>query len=255
MKAVIIIPARHASTRLPGKPLLAAGGKPIIQHTYERARKSKRVSDVIVATDDERIFNAVESFGGKAAMTSPDHESGTARVAEAAAGIDADVIVNLQGDEPEIDPENLDRLVDMQIETRCFASTLACRFERTANASSGSPDDPAAVKVILGKKLSGSAFQALYFTRSVCPYPRDDKGFILNPQQYFLHVGVYAFFKEGLQNFAASPPGALEKIERLEQLRILEMGKKIAVGVIEKAAPGIDTPEDFEAFKSRVLAR
>ena len=251
MKAAIIIPARYASTRLPGKPLLAETGKPLIQHTYEQAKKSRRASAVIVATDDARIFDAVRSFGGEAMMTAKTHESGSARAAEAAAVLDAEIIVNLQGDEPEIDPRDLDRVIDLQASGAAFASTLACRFPADAISGPGSPEDPSAVKVILGNSLGANAFRAVYFTRAICPYPRDDHGSIAHPEDYFLHVGIYAFSRASLAAFANAPPGALEQIERLEQLRILEMGEAIAVGVIDRAAPGIDTPEDYQAFVTR----
>lgn len=251
MKAAIVIPARYASTRLPGKPLLAETGKPLIQHVYERATKAGRAGQVVVATDDRRIAEAVAAFGGDAVMTSVDHQSGTTRVAEAAARIDADIIVNLQGDEPDIDPRDLDLVIDIQARARCFASTLACRFPRAAVSGPGSPDDPSAVKVILGEDLGHDARRARYFTRRICAYPRDESGAITTPEQYYLHLGVYAFSKESLSAFTLAPCGALETSERLEQLRILEMGEAIAVGEVRAAAPGIDTPEDYAAFVGR----
>lgn len=251
MKAAIVIPARYASTRLPGKPLLAKTGKPLIQHVYEQARQSKHANEVIVATDDERIFNAVTDFGGAAAMTSAAHESGGARVAEAAIGIDTDIIVNLQGDEPEVDPADLDRLIEIHAKAGAFASTLACRFPKSAVAGPGSPDDPAAVKAILGERLGNGVYHARYFTRTICPYPLTGNGEISEPERYFLHLGVYAFTKECLRAFAEAPAGAIEKAERLEQMRILEMGEKIAIGLVARAAPGVDTPEDYAAFVRR----
>lgn len=251
MNAAIIIPARFASTRLPGKPLLAETGKPLIQHVYEQAKKAKRAAAVIVATDDQRIFDVVRGFGGEALMTAADHDSGSARAAEAAAGIDAEIIVNLQGDEPEIDPAHVDRLIEIQASEQTFASTLACRFPADAKSGPGSPDDPSAVKVILGSAGSSSARRALYFTRSLCPYPRDYSGRIAAPEAYFLHIGVYAFSQASLKAFADAPPGVLEQTERLEQLRILEMGEPIAVGVVGSAASGIDTPEDYAGFVRR----
>ncbi len=250
MKAVIVIPARFASTRLPGKMLLEAGGKPLIQHTYERARKAKGAARVIVATDDARIEAAVKAFGGETAMTDPAHSSGSARAAEAARGLDADIIVNLQGDEPEIDPANIDRLIALQEARRPFASTLACPFPAAAN-----PGDPSAVKAVLGRKIDGAnAYEALYFTRALAPYPRDAKG-AADPSWFHLHIGVYAFRADALQAFARAPESRLEKIERLEQLRILEMGERLLALVVDTAAPGIDTPEDFEAFRLRMEAR
>ena len=252
MKAAIIIPARYASTRLPGKPLLTETGKPLIQHTYEQAKAAKRVSSVIVATDDRRIVDAVRGFGGDVVLTSADHQTGSARAAEAADGIDAEIIVNLQGDEPEMNPDDLDRLIDIHAKEQRFASTLACRFPKNARFGPGSPADPSAVKVILGDALGKEVFEAAYFTRSICAYPRDAAGKIENPEKYFLHLGVYAFSKASLRAFADAPPGALEQAERLEQLRILEMGEKIAVGVVSEAPPGVDTPEDYAAFVTRM---
>ncbi len=252
MRAAIIIPARYASTRLPGKPLLARTGKLLIRHVYENALNVKSASSVTVATDDQRIFDAVKAFGGSVVMTSSAHETGSARIAEAAEKIEADIIVNIQGDEPEIEPGHIDRLIKLQSKTEAFASTLACPFPAEATSGSGSPEDPSAVKAILGPKISDDACWARYFTRYQAVWPRDDAGLIVQPQDYHLHIGVYAFSKTSLMEFAAAPAGALERIERLEQLRILERGGKIAVGIIPRAAPGIDTPEDYEAFVGRV---
>lgn len=251
MKAAIVIPARFASTRLPGKPLLKETGKPLIVHVYEQAVKARRASVVVVATDDARIADAVRAAGGEAMMTAPGHETGTSRVAEAAARLDAEIVVNLQGDEPEIEPDDLDALIEIQAEGRSFASTLACRFPETAGSGAGSPDDPSTVKVILGGALGSNARRAQCFARNLCPYPRTADGRVENPQRYYLHVGVYAFSKASLAAFAAAPQRALEKSERLEQLRILEMGEAIAVGEVDAAPPGIDTPEDYAAFVER----
>lgn len=252
MKAAIIIPARYASTRLPGKPLLAETGRPLIQHVYERALEAKNADQVIVATDDKRIFNAVRAFGGDAVMTGAAHTSGSARVAQAANAIDADVIVNLQGDEPEIDAAYIDLLIDIQERVKPFASTLACPFSDDASAGPGSPEDPAAVKAILGEEIESGVFEARYFTRNICPWPRNADSSVVSPADYFFHVGVYAFSKKSLGEFAKTPAGALETAERLEQLRILEMGKPIAVGIVDRAAPGVDTPEDYRRFVERM---
>jgi len=246
-RAAIIIPARYASARL----------KPLIQHTYERAAAAKAASVVLVATDDQRIFDAVTAFGGKAVMTAQAHETGTARIAEAAARLeaeklDAEIIVNLQGDEPEIDPAHLDLLISVHERSGAFASTLACRFPAAAGAGAGSPDDPSAVKVILDEETAPGGFRfAKFFTRSISAWPRAAGGAITNPAAYFLHLGVYAFSRTSLQHFAASPPGALERSLRLEQLRILEMGEKIAVAIVDEAMPGVDTPEDYARFVRR----
>ncbi|MEQ1931820.1 MAG: 3-deoxy-manno-octulosonate cytidylyltransferase [Parvularculaceae bacterium] len=248
MNAVIIIPARLASTRLPNKMLLVAGGKPLLQHTYERARAAKKASRVVIATDDKRILAAAAGFGAEAVMTDPAHKSGTERAAEAARGLDADVIVNVQGDEPELDPVALDRLIALQGVLRPFASTLVCPFPARAEL-----EDPAAVKAILGKAVSapdaGVAREALYFTRALAPYPREGAA---DRSNYFLHIGVYAFRPDALQAFAHAPEGRLERVERLEQLRILEMGERMIAAVVGEAAPGIDTPEDFAAFRARM---
>lgn len=251
MKAVIIIPARYASTRLPGKLLLEAGGKPILQHTYERACRAGGVSDVVIAADDERIVAAARGFGAAAVMTSPAHQSGSERAAEAARRLDADIVVNLQGDEPEIDPANIERLIAAQATYAPFASTLACPFPEEARL-----DDPNAVKAVFGKRLDEAApgrgiYEALYFTRALAPHRRAGPP---ARSDYFLHIGIYAFQRDSLQRFAAAPCGRLEAIEQLEQLRILEMGEQVIVSLVDRAAPGIDTPEDLGAFRQR-LAR
>ncbi|WP_425409925.1 3-deoxy-manno-octulosonate cytidylyltransferase [Hyphococcus sp.] len=251
MSAAIIIPARYQSSRLPGKPLLKDTGKTLIQHVFENARLVKNASRIIVATDDERIRDCVMGFGGEAVMTSPTHSSGSARAAEAAETIEAEIIVNLQGDEPEISPAHIDRLIEIQANVKPFASTLACRFPDTARYGPGSPEDPAAVKALLGEEIETRLHWARYFTRVVCPWPRDNNNFIASPSDYFLHVGVYAFSKSSLTRFAQAKSGALETAERLEQLRILEMNEKIAVGVVGEAAPGVDTQQDYAAFVQR----
>jgi 3-deoxy-manno-octulosonate cytidylyltransferase (CMP-KDO synthetase) len=247
MKAVVIIPARMASTRLPEKMLLKAAGKTLVQHTYERAARALRPARVLVATDDKRIKTIVEGFGGFAVMTNAAHSSGSARAAEAASTLDAEIIVNVQGDEPELDPAHIDRLIDVQTRFSPFASTLVCPFPDEAR-----PEDPNCVKAVLGREIGDSAFDALYFTRALAPFPRDGA----SPKRDFhLHIGVYAFSKRSLAAFAAAPEGRLERIERLEQLRILEMGEKIVALRVPAAAPGIDTAADFEAFKARVEGR
>ncbi len=262
MKSAIIIPARYQSSRLPGKPLLCDSGKYLIQHTVENAMRCK-ADHVVVATDDKRIIAAVESFGGKAVMTSPDHETGSGRIAEAATKIEADIIVNVQGDEPEIDPCVLDDLIDlhekaMKVARPAFVSTLVSPFAKTAKEGHGSPLDPSCVKAVLAVPDGDGLRSALYFTRALAPYPRDEagphdeEGRVRRPQDYFLHIGLYAFSKASLAAFAAAPSGRLEQIEKLEQLRILEMGERIVAAVIDGAVPGIDTPEDYQAFLKRL---
>ena len=241
MKAVAIIPARYASTRLPGKPLLAETGMPLIGHVVEAAARADRLDAVYVATDDERIREAVEAFGGRAVMTRADHASGTDRLAEAAEALglaDDDIVVNVQGDEPEIDPGYIDRLVGLLVESGAPMATLAAPLDAEAAAS------PNHVKVVLA--ADGTA---LYFSRARIPYDRDGAG-----ADYLLHMGIYAYRKRFLAAFAALAPTPLERTERLEQLRALENGHRIAVGVVPAAAPGIDTPDDYAAFVRRHAA-
>ncbi len=241
MRAAIVIPARYASTRLPGKALLDLAGKPVIRHVYERAAACREADRIVVATDDERIRSAVSAFGGEAVMTRADHGSGTDRVAEAARGLDAEIIVNLQGDEPELDPGAVDRLIALQREFSPFASTLCCPFPAGL-----SPDDPSQVKVVLGPRDAAGAASALYFSRAPIPFARDPSG-----ADHFLHIGVYAFSRQSLFSFCAAPRGRLEAVEHLEQLRILEMGETLLVVEIADAAAGIDTHEDLEAARAR----
>ncbi|GAB4542426.1 MAG: 3-deoxy-manno-octulosonate cytidylyltransferase [Parvularculaceae bacterium] len=247
MKSAIVIPARYASSRLPGKLLLPLAGKPILQHAYERAKQSC-AERVIIATDDERIADAARKFDAECIMTRADHQSGADRVAEAAAGLDADIIVNLQGDEPEIDPASLDALIALQARAGAFASTLACPFPKSGAVR---PEDPNCVKAVVARPAADGVRYALYFSRALTPYPRDDGGKARDPAAWLHHIGVYAFTRKTLASFAAAPPSPLEICEKLEQLRILEMGERIAVAVVERCASGIDTAEDYEKAKKR----
>jgi len=227
-------------------------GKFLIQHVVEQVRKASHISQVIVATDDQRIVEAVASFGGQAVMTRSDHPSGTDRVAEVAAGLDdvdcdieCDLIVNVQGDEPEIEPDAIDRLVDLMAErTDCDMGTLACPFSKLPKSSD--PTDPNRVKVVLD-----DAGRALYFSRSLIPYPRDGAGTPDNLDQIYLHVGIYAYRRAFLMTMCKLPTTHLEKTEKLEQLRVLEHGYRIAVALVDNATAGIDTPEDYAAFVKR----
>lgn len=249
VNAVAIIPARYASTRFPAKALARETGKYLIQHVCEQVSRCRRIQRVLVATDDERIAAAVRSFGGEAVMTRVDHPSGTDRVAEAAAAVDCDLVVNVQGDEPEIEPAAIDKLVDL-FEGRPDRSiaTLACPFP-----ADGDPRDPNAVKVVLAR-----TGDALYFSRSLIPFPRDTGG---NPfggapctpgaSPWHLHIGVYAYRRGFLFDLAKLPPTPLEKLEKLEQLRVLENGHRMAVAVVARSPVGIDTPEDYAAFVKR----
>ena len=245
MTAAAVIPARFASSRLPGKPLLKDTGKYLIQHVYEQVSRADRVSTVIVATDDERIASAVASFGGRAAMTRADHPSGTDRVAEVAAGLDADIILNVQGDEPEIEPDSISKMVDLLSKRDAPPiATLACPF-----ATDADPANPNSVKVVFNQRG-----RAMYFSRALVPYPRDAGGKVTNPGAWHLHVGIYGYRRDTLLELAKLAPSPLEQTEKLEQLRFLEHGYAIAVGVVERAAIGIDTPEDYEAFVKRYRA-
>lgn len=242
MEIVAVIPARFASTRLPGKPLLSDTGRPLIVHTVEAARRSKRVGRVIVATDDARIADAVRSFGGEAVLTRDDHPSGTDRVAEVAAGLpEARVIVNLQGDEPEVTGEALDLAVALLDDhPDAPMSTLATPIRDEAIYR-----DPACVKVV--RAASG---RALYFSRSPIPHHRDGLPADGRPMA-LLHLGLYAYRRDFLMGLSRLAPSPLETTEKLEQLRVLEAGHPIAVGVIDEPGVGIDTPEDYARFVAR----
>ncbi len=238
MKVVAIIPARYGSTRLPGKPLLDKTGKPLIQHVVEAVRLAGRIESVYVATDDERIAEAVHDFGGEAIMTRTDHASGTDRLAEAADTLDLaddDIVVNVQGDEPEIKPDDIDRLVSLLVESAAPMATLAAPLDSDA------AEKPDNVKVVLASDAS-----AMYFSRAKIPYDRDGLGI-----QYLLHLGIYAYRKKFLLEFASMPPTPAEQAEKLEQLRALENGYRIAVSVVASAVPGIDTMDDYETFVAR----
>ncbi len=240
MKTAIVIPARYGSSRLPGKPLLRQTGKYLIQHVYERACESRYASSVVVATDDSRIVAAVESFGGRVVMTRADHPSGTDRVAEAARVLDADVIVNLQGDEPLIDLDSLDRLPELlERDPSADMATLAVPLRSLEQYR-----DPNCVKVV----VDGQG-RALYFSRAPIPFVRDglpDLG--ARPPRFLQHLGLYAYRRDFLFQFATLPPEPLEQLEKLEQLRVLALGKSLLVGIVEHASIGVDTYDDYERF-------
>lgn len=239
-QAIAIIPARYASTRLPGKPLLAETGKPLIQHVVEAVRQADSVARIVVATDDERIAEAVAGFGGEAVMTSADCRTGTDRLAEAAATLglaDEQIVLNVQGDEPDIPPECLDRLVGLLAESDAPMATLCTPLP------AHEADDPSKVKVV--RDRSG---RALYFSRSPIPHDRDATGNV----PHFLHLGVYAYRCAFLKEFAALPSTPAESAEKLEQLRVLEHGQTILVAEVDYDGIGIDTPEDYEQFCERL---
>ena len=245
MRVYAVIPARYQSTRLPGKPLLKDTGKYLVQHVYERASAAKKIGRVIVATDDPRIFEAVRGFGGEAMMTSPGHPSGTDRVAEvaaSAAGRDADAFVNVQGDEPEIEPAMIDAAAELLADDRAAISTLAVRSADRERFFS-----PNCVKVVTDRE----GF-ALYFSRSPLPGGKKLEERAASPGFSFLvHVGLYGFRREFLARFASLGKSTLEELESLEQLRALENGYRIKVGMAQCEPMGVDTREDYERFVQR----
>ena len=233
LRIVVVIPARYASTRLPGKPLVSLAGKPMIQHVFERAKRAQTVHRVIVATDDARIVEAVRAFGGEAVMTRPDHRTGTERVAEVAAHQEGDVFVNVQGDEPLIDPDAIDAIVAaMQEDESIQIATPSTTIKQTSEIM-----DPNVVKVVTD--FDGNA---LYFSRAPIPWVRERGASVA--ARHAKHVGLYACRREALLDFATFPPGELERIEQLEQLRWLENGYRIRVVEFEYEAVSVDVPAD-----------
>jgi 3-deoxy-manno-octulosonate cytidylyltransferase (CMP-KDO synthetase) len=242
MPALVAIPARYASTRFPGKPLASLLGKPLIQHVYENVSAARLATEVLVATDSPDIRDAVLSFGGRAVLTSPDHPSGTDRIAEVAAGTACDIIVNVQGDEPLLRPSHVDAAVVLLEDGRADMGTLAVPLTDPAEAR-----DPNVVKVAFGR----DGF-ALYFSRAPIPYHRDlwasldeaGGGATLHK-----HIGIYSYRRDALLGLTKLPPTALETTERLEQLRALEHGMRIRVGITEHDTLGVDTPADLEKVR------
>ena len=237
MKHIAIIPARYASTRFPGKPLAVLGGKTVIQRVYEQA--TSVLDETWVATDDDRIYQAVEAFGGRAVMTRPDHKSGTDRIEEAAEkiGTDADVIINIQGDEPFIQPSQINTLMQLFDNTDTQIGTLGKKFESMEAAKS--PNSPKIVTDLQGF--------ALYFSRSVIPFVRGiEQEEWMTHFPYLKHLGLYAYRREVLREVTQLPQSPLELAESLEQLRWLENGYRIRVGLTDVETVGIDTPEDLQ---------
>ena len=252
MKILACIPARFGSTRFAGKVLAKDTGKFLIQHTWEQACLAKLPESVIIAADDERIAAAARSFGAECILTSPEHKSGTDRIAEAVTDIDVDIVVNLQADEPEIDPKNIDLVVRLLIETQNSKlktqnyqmATLAAGFQNAEQIA-----DPNIVKVI-----TDCEGRAIYFSRAPIPYDREESG-VGNVQQYLRHIGIYAYRKQFLLKITALPQTPLEKIEKLEQLRAVENGYWILVGKAGHTCDGIDTPQQYAEFVKRYKKR
>ena len=245
---VLVIPARRRSTRLPDKLLLRQTGKSVLQHTYEAACQTRVPDQILIATDDVQIAREARQFGAHAVMTSPDCPSGTDRVAEAVQDLEqAQLVINLQGDEPDIDPQAIDRLAESLLENpTAVMSTLATPIRDRAML-----EDPSCVKVIFDPQG-----RAMYFSRSPIPHVRewDDALLASEPATFHQHIGVYAYRREFLLRLGQLPPGKFEQLEKLEQLRVLERGETILVTEIDEPTRGIDTPEDYEAFVRRRLA-
>lgn len=240
----VVIPARYSSSRLPGKPLVDIAGKPLIQHVYGCAENSSATS-VIVATDDERIFDAVKSFGGSVCMTSTEHSSGTDRIAEAVTQLGLDtqrIIVNVQGDEPMMPGILIDQVAELLANTP--DAVMATTSEKIIQAATLS--DPSAVKVVTDQNG-----MALYFSRAPIPWQREADGAVSSDSSYAQrHIGIYGYRVEFLHRFTSWMPSPIEKIERLEQLRVLEHGEKIVVcEAVEPPGVGVDTLSDLEAVR------
>ena len=245
-----MIPARLGSTRLAEKLLLRVAGKTILQHTYEAASRATLASGVLIAVDHPRLLAEVNSFGGRAVMTSPDCASGTDRIAEVARQLpDVELFVNVQGDEPEIDPVTIDRVARALIDDAEAVMATAGTPIRDASLVC----EPSCVKIVMGRRG-----RAVYFSRAAVPYLRGEltqEVLESDPPLYWHHIGLYAYRRDFLEWFSSQPPGRFESAERLEQLRAVEAGKPIVVAAVEKAAPGIDTEEDFAAFQKRIAER
>jgi 3-deoxy-manno-octulosonate cytidylyltransferase (CMP-KDO synthetase) len=242
-QVIVVIPARYASTRLPGKPLVSLAGQPMIQRVYERAKAAHTAKRVIVATDDERIVKAVEAFGGEARMTRHDHRTGTERVAEVAAHVEGQIFVNVQGDEPLLDPKAVDTAVNALLEdSAAQIATVATPIKVPADIM-----DPNVCKVVLDFDDN-----ALYFSRAPIPWVRDT-GTKLQVR-HWKHLGLYVFRRTALLEYPTLPQGELERIEQLEQLRWLENGWKIRVAEVEHDAVSVDVPEDVTRVEKLLAA-
>lgn len=249
MKCLAIIPARYASTRFPAKPLAMLGGKPIIERVYTQVRRA--VEDVVVATDDERIYDAVCNFGGRAVMTSTEHQSGTDRCYEAMTkvGGDYDVIINVQGDEPFIQPEQIESLVACFDDPATDIATLVKPFSESDGIEA--LENPNSPKVVITRDM-----KAIYFSRSVIPYMRGvERQEWLTKHTYYKHIGMYAFRSRTLGEITRLEQSSLELSEKLEQLRWLENGYRIGVGITDIETIGIDTPDDLRRAEEFLAAQ
>lgn len=241
MKLIAMIPARYGATRFPAKLMQDLCGKPVIVHTYQRVADTNLFDQVYVVTDDDRIENAIREVGGKVIRSQKEHNSGSDRLAEASKDLEVDIIVNVQGDEPFTDVENLQKIIDIFANDSQQNIAVASLMECITN-----PEDianPNNVKVVVNKFN-----EALYFSRSVIPFPRDTNTKV----PYYKHIGIYAYRKDALQQFTQLPPSLLEETEKLEQLRYLENGFKIRLAVTDIPTIGIDTPEDLEKARKRL---
>ena len=241
MKLIAMIPARYGATRFPAKLMQDLCGKPVIVHTYQRVADTNLFDQVYVVTDDDRIENAIREVGGSVIRSQKEHNSGSDRLAEASKDLEVDIIVNVQGDEPFTDKENLQKVIDIFANDPQKNIAVASLMERITH-----PDDianPNNVKVVVNKFN-----EALYFSRSVIPFPRDTNTKV----PYYKHIGIYAYRKDVLQQFTQLPPSLLEETEKLEQLRYLENGFKIRLAVTDIPTIGIDTPEDLEKARQRL---
>jgi len=245
VKAIVVIPARYNSRRFAGKVLAKDTGKFLIQHTYEKACLAKLPEKVLIAADDRRVIEACESFGAECVLTSTEHNSGTDRIAEAVAEVKAEIVVNLQADEPEIEPGNIDYAAQLLLDNPDYPmATLVAEFQNAEQIA-----DPNIVKVITDDNE-----RAIYFSRAPIPYDRA-KNDIGDIQQYLRHLGIYAYRREFLLKITALPQTPLEKIEKLEQLRAIENGFGILTGKVEHVCDGIDTPEQYAEFVKREKQR
>ena len=244
MKVVVVIPARYGASRFEGKVLARKTGKFLIQHTYERALLAKGISQVLIAADDDRVMQACKSFGAACVMTSVAHQSGTDRIAEAVRDIQADIIVNLQADEPEIEPTNIEKVANLLVQNAgADMATLIAPFETPEQIA-----NPNIVKCVIDR-----GGRALYFSRSPIPYNRQAGGIGLT-NGYWRHLGIYAYRRDFLIKFTQLPPGFLETTEKLEQLRALENGFTILTAKVDRVWDGVDTPEQYEEFVKRYNA-